>query len=339
MDAAAAALHRRVLIAPWSTTPIPNLSLSAGALLALADLHTIAQRTALTGGSSWLDTLVLAPGLHYQQAADAIDRQLDVQQRPTAVEARGGAGVEARYVVNNAAMVGFLKRMCSDDAKGDDPVTLDVMLDTAGRVVRRGLGDFISLGGDGDTNWFSHALYLASPLLTAAAVAFLILLEDWWALGCLGALMLSRLLNIYVIKQRAQPTSPAPSPGGPGDTLTEYSIDLGLKRRAVLRGRPSDLQAVTTQAWLRGKTHAEGYFEAAAKLIVYLVAAFSGNLTQAGAMVFMALLLLSAGLLGLSNAHLKDLRMHGRVAKRERHKVKSFPVQGSVENGDRRVTM
>jgi hypothetical protein len=54
--------------------------------------------------------------------------------------------------------------------------------------------------------------------------------------------------------------------------------------------------------------------EAMAKLVVYLVAAFSGNMTQLGSAIFMALLLASAGLLALSNAHAKNFRMNGRVA-------------------------
>src|SRR6201999_2830327 len=54
--------------------------------------------------------------------------------------------------------------------------------------------------------------------------------------------------------------------------------------------------------------------EAAAKLLVYLIAALSGNLTQAAAFVLMALLLCSAGLLALSNHNAKSFRMHGRVA-------------------------
>lgn len=67
-----------------SKEPIPGLSLSAAGLVALADLHTVANRTALKGTSSWLDALVLAPGLHYQQAADGV-----------AGDSGGGGGVAA----------------------------------------------------------------------------------------------------------------------------------------------------------------------------------------------------------------------------------------------------
>lgn len=137
--------------------------------------------------------------------------------------------------------------------------------------------------------------------------------------------MLSRILNIWVIKQRAnQPVSiPTPPPSSPpppspipdlGDLLTEYVVDLGHGRSVSLRGLASDLKAITTGPWLSTKTHVQGYLEATAKLIVYLVAAFSGNMTQAGNLVFMALLIITAGLLGLSNGHAKTLRMHGRIA-------------------------
>jgi hypothetical protein len=142
--------------------------------------------------------------------------------------------------------------------------------------------------------------------------------------------MLARVLNIWVIKQRSQPSAPHhrhPHHNSSTSTstdkspdashrLTEYlvSLDSALPSKIRLRGTPDDLAAITSQAWLRAKTHVEGYLEAAAKLIVYLVACLSGNMTQAGAVIFMGLLLVSAGLLALSNAHAKGYRMNGRVA-------------------------
>jgi hypothetical protein len=124
--------------------------------------------------------------------------------------------------------------------------------------------------------------------------------------------MASRILNIYSIKQRAQlPVLPTSDP----DHAGEYLVDLGNGSHILLRGLSSDIQAVTTQTWLRQQSVSESYFEAAAKLIVYLVAAFSGNQTQAGAMVLMALLITSAALLALSNSHARGLQMNGRVAR------------------------
>lgn len=126
--------------------------------------------------------------------------------------------------------------------------------------------------------------------------------------------MLSRVLNIWVIKQRAAPPKPLPPDPDVGHMLTQYLVDLGNGRSVRLRGMADDLQAITTSSWLRAKTHADGYLEAAAKLIVFVVAALSGNMSQAGGIIFMGLLLVTAGLLGLSNAHAKTFTMHGRLA-------------------------
>ncbi|KAJ2991933.1 hypothetical protein NUW58_g2340 [Xylaria curta] len=145
--------------------------------------------------------------------------------------------------------------------------------------------------------------------------------ELGWGVAALLGLMLSRILNIWVIKQRSKwPRIPRPNPNTPGedpdhhDQLTEYVVDLGNGRVVCLRGLASDLQAITTTKWLRDQTHIEGYLEAAAKLTVYLVAAFSGNLSQIGSIIFLGLLLTTAGLLGLSNAHAKAFTIYGRLA-------------------------
>lgn len=333
-DASLPGLVSKTLIPSWTSTPIPNLSLSAGGLLALADLNTIAQRTAITGGSSWLDALVLAPGLHYQQAADALDQEsapgLSAELGLTAaIESMGEGQEERHYTIHNIAMVNFLKRLWQYEQQ-DGTVTLNVGLakekEEVERLIKRLANIMRSQGAsaaditesDIHLDWISHVLYLCSPVLTVAASTFMILLGDWWGLAFIVALMVSRLLNIWIIKQRSQQSNKPPLPPLPVDNrATEYTIDLGANRRVVLRGRNSDLQAVTTQVWLRSKSSLDGYLEAIAKLIVYLVAAFSGNLTQAGAMVLMSLLLLSAGLLGLSNAHIRGLQMHGRIARPE----------------------
>lgn len=135
-----------------------------------------------------------------------------------------------------------------------------------------------------------------------------------YGIGFLLALMVSRLLNIWVIKQRAKPPQPEPPNPDVSHMLTQYLVDLGNGRSVCLRGMADDLQAITTSSWLHTKTHIDGYLEAMAKLIVYVVAAFSGNMSQVGGIIFMGLLLVTAGLLGLSNAHAKTFKMHGRLA-------------------------
>lgn len=145
-------------------------------------------------------------------------------------------------------------------------------------------------------------------------------------------LMLSRILNIWIIKQRANwKNPPRPDPDAPADSnpLTEYVVDLGRGRVVCLRGLSSDLKAITATRWLRDQTHIEGYLEAAAKLTVYLVAAFSGNLTQIGSIIFLGLLLITAGLLGLSNAHAKAFTMNGRLAAPTTENLPDLPHPGS----------
>ncbi|KAK1758722.1 hypothetical protein QBC47DRAFT_150104 [Echria macrotheca] len=317
----------------WKTHPIPGVSLSAGGLLALADLSTVAQRTAITGGSTWLDSLLLAPGLHYQQAADELARRSAGTAHILSAVGEVRDGEPVTFTINNAATANYIQQI----ARPGETVVLDV-----GYRLRRspsGLHATIWTVNDiPDLGWVSHVLYLISPILTITALVFVILLQDWWTLSSLLALMLSRLLNIFIIKQRTATVSPPPT--SPDDTsgsstpspnhhhshspnhhrlgarLMEAIVSLGDGQSSAvkLRGTPEDLRAVTTDTWLRRKTAFEGYLEAAAKLIVFLVAAVSGNMTQAGAVTMMALLLTTAGLLGLSNQNAKAFRVNGRTA-------------------------
>ncbi|KAI5867614.1 hypothetical protein GGS23DRAFT_186073 [Durotheca rogersii] len=348
MEAVQAILKRDAVFPNWSQTPIPGVQISASGLLALADLGTIAQRTRIAGGASWLDALLLAPGLHYQQAADELagrgsdGRGDDGGRRNggvdtySAVELYGGR--TSTHDIANSATRRYLERV----GLPGRTVTVDVGMPPdrsrhwRRRATRRpGAGQRATIWQDqsADLGRLSHLLYLASPVLTVAAFVLMILLQEWWGVASLLALMLSRILNIWVIKQRSQPEPPAsqpkPSPPAsptpsspfpspkepePGNLLTEYIVDLGHGRSVCLRGMAEDLQAITATTWLRAKTHVEGYLEAAAKLTVYMVAAFSGNMTQAGSVVFMVLLLVTAGMLGLSNAHAKTFSMRGRLA-------------------------
>ncbi|QYT00454.1 hypothetical protein H0G86_007535 [Trichoderma simmonsii] len=377
------------LIAAWTSTPIPDLSLSAGGLLALADLNTIAQRTAIAGGSSWLDAFVLAPGLHYQQAADLLTPEYGSGKLVLST-LDGGA---RQFVVSNVAMVKYLRRLWEREGKYG-VVTLYVRAENGVGGISFSSSLSLLLGRDDsrrrsqrrwqrdlrrqlekehkshvrevlEMDWVSHALYLLSPLLTVTAIVFMVLLQDWWGLGFLIALMVSRLANIWAIKERARPggspppplppldydekpKSPPPPPSPPppaavgeskqslalpltfkrqDSSMTQYTIDWGDNRRVILKGEDADLRAVTTEAWLRAKTTLEGYLEAMSKLIVYMVASLSGNLSQAGAVVLMSLLLVSAGLLGLSNAHATSMQMHGRrVGRLKVEKVKIAPL-------------
>ncbi|WZH40582.1 hypothetical protein QYS62_001519 [Fusarium acuminatum] len=323
--------QQRSLIPSWSTTPIPNITLSASGLLVLADLRTISRRTALTGGSSWIDALVLAPGLHYQQACDDLEREAPVGLIALSTQALG----EIQYAVKNTMTANYLKSLCRDGA--EEIVTLNVGLDTPwdvikiiGKVIenRRVIdeeeedddADHDDWGSLSDVDWLSHLFYLGSPLITSTSVTFMIIFEDWWGLAILLTLITSRILNIWAIKQRMTPSTSSPE----SIAMTEYRIDLGGGHSVRLRGPDADLQALVTHAWLRAQSSLEGYLEATAKLMVYMSAALGGNMTQAGSIVLIGLLVLSAALLGLSNAHARGFRMHGRYAMPQRKRAKTI---------------
>ncbi|KAI1420823.1 hypothetical protein F5Y12DRAFT_719119 [Xylaria sp. FL1777] len=329
----------------WTQTPIPNVEISAAGLLALADLSTIAQRTRISG-VSWLDALLLAPGLHYQQAADVVLNELPLPFN--AVESVDGK--TSTYNIANTATLQYLERV----GRAGQRIVVDVGMMPQRRYFpygedrrkRRGFGQRGVIWRDQEAGigWISQVLYIASPVLTITAFVFMVLLRELalgWGVAALLGLMLSRVLNIWIIKQRtnwpkkplALPSSPGSGPENP-DALTEYVVDLGRGRVVALRGLASDLQAITTTRWLRDQTHVEGYLEAAAKLTVYLVAAFSGNFSQVGSIIFLGLLLVTAGLLGLSNAHAKAFSMHGRLAAPT---MEDLPRPGSPPYPDSRL--
>ncbi|KAK7715270.1 hypothetical protein SLS64_003968 [Diaporthe eres] len=253
------------LIPGWTNTPIPNFSLSAAGLLVLADLNTIAQRTSLRGGSSWFDSLLLAPGLHYQQAADEV--AYGDAKTLVAVEIQPDGKPTSHQIVNQA-VVNYVLRT----AKEGGTVVLDVgeipvkpRSWRTGRAGRGGQRASVYAGG-----WGGGGDGIALP-----------------DLGWTAHLLMAR--------------------------VTQYTINISPVTTVILRGLSSDLQALTTTVWLRPKTHAEGYLEAIAKVLVYLVAACSGNATQAGNLILLVLLLISGGMLALSNASVKGLRSGGRL--------------------------
>ncbi|TKW49802.1 hypothetical protein CTA1_4958 [Colletotrichum tanaceti] len=395
-----------------SKEPIPGLSLSAGGLVALADLHTIANRTALKGTSSWFDALVLAPGLHYQQAADGVVGGDGVGVAAATFRPGGSGGSKGSggngsaagilgtqalpggrkrdVLVTNPGLLLFLSRLgvreeeaemkrrrrrrgevggskqaeeafgiravcgagcgagaAEEQKKKKKIVTLDV--GTLGdRKRRRGRAFAHDAGWELERG--SHLLYLASPALTLAASTIVVLLGDWWALASILALIASRLLNIYIIKQRTlsppaypppfptaaaaattttRTTHPLPSSSPPSSSsssyhlpskqLAEYIIPLSPDLEIRLRGPEPALAALATDAPMRPKTAAQSYLEAAAKLAVYTVAVLGGNVSQAGNLVLLALLLGSAGLLGLSNGAVRGVGASGgRVVARVR---------------------
>ena len=269
--------------------PIAGVSLDATGLIALADLTTIAKHTALSGTSSFLDLLVLCPGIHRQQYATELNGG---ELPPTAALTSGYV-----FRVENQATVFYLQKM----GVPGHLVTLRV----EERKAEAGKPGYNN-GGKAVT--LASLLYTMPVALTLTALVFVILLQDWWALAVLLILILARTLNAIVVKRRSVPGwKGVKEPGVNGDLLILLSQDRWIR----LQGPVDALKAVTAGQWLRDVTFWESSLTATATLLIYINAAVTGNASQAGQITILALLLLSVGLVALSNEVQESLYMHG----------------------------
>lgn len=270
----------------FNTSSIKGVSLEASGLIALADLQIIAHRTALTGSASFLDILFLAPGIHCQQAASEINGG----EYPTAGAMTSG------YVfrIENQAMVGYLQRV-------GEPGHLVNVTVSSPQKPRHSL--FF-------TGILASILYLSGIALTITVIALLATIHDWWALGMVGMLMLARLFNVIVIKERATlGWKGALEPGERGDLLVLLSQDRWVR----LRGLVDDLKLVTAGQWLKDETSVQSSLSGSATLLVYASAALAGNSSKIGSLLLACLLLISAAFLGLSNSVTTKMQMFGRI--------------------------
>ena len=276
--------------------PIPGVSLDLTGLIALADLTTLAQRTALNGTSSFLDLFVLCPGIHRQQYATDLNGG---EFPPTAALTTGYV-----FRIENQATVFYLQKM----GVPGHLVTLTVEEESKSEGKKRSDGKNIR----------KEAITLASLLffipvgLTVASLLFVILLEDWWALTVLLILILARILNAIIIKRRSLPGwKGSKEPGIKGDLLILLSQDRWIR----LRGPVDSLKTITAGQWLRDPTFPESSTTSIATLLIYINAVITSNATQAGQIAILALLLVSVGLVALSNEVQAELRMHGCTVK------------------------
>lgn len=270
-----------------------DVGLDAAGIVALADLTTIQQRTALTGNAVFLDALVLCPGIHMQQKSP----ELNLGEYPAC------AALTTGYVfrIENSAMVYYLQQVSK-----------------TGQLTTLVVSSMNSKDDDLLSAMFSHhnitptssLAYGLIVSLTAVVIIFIGLSEDWWGIVVLGLLILARLCNIVVIRRRSKPTwVGACEPGVNGDLLVLLSQDRWVR----IQGTVDDLKLVTSGQWLRDETRTESWATALATLIVYLDAALVSNLTKLSQILLLVLLTASAGLLAIANSATKNLQMHGKI--------------------------
>ena len=282
-------LQQRQQPKDWSRIPIRGVSLDATGLIALADLTTLAEHTALNGTSSFLDLLVLCPGIHRQQYATELNGG---ELPPTAALTSGYV-----FRVENQATVFYLQKM----GIPGHLVTLSVeeLQKPSGRkpdltILRK----FWTL---------SFLLYITAICLALIALVLVILIQDWWALAVLLILIVARALNSIVIWRRSvSGWKGVKEPGVKGDLLILLSQDRWVR----LQGSVDALKAVTAGQWLRDATFSERSLTAIATLLIYINAAVTSNASQAGEIIILTLLLLSVGLMAVSNERQDSLYMN-----------------------------
>ncbi|KAK5058742.1 hypothetical protein LTR84_011006 [Exophiala bonariae] len=260
------------------------------------------------------------------------------------------AAMTTGYVfrVENQATVMFLQRV----ARTGHLVTLDATSDDARALGSKYLGLLPLL-----PLVFQFGLFigpLGSMVLTAAVSAFFPPLEvlshssrcvpafllacgimsahvDWFLLGSVALLLLSRLLLIASLRARTAPSwHGASEPGVKGDMLILLSQDRWVR----LRGFVDDLKAVTSGSWLREAKYPVlmEALEWISRIFVYLATVVLGNADTDNTVVLVLGLLFGHGVLIYTNFRTNVLRLNGR-------KIKTSEGGANVKSYTRRLDL
>ncbi len=282
---------------------ISGITLESAGLVALADLPTVAVRTALMGTASWLDILVLAPGMHQQQSADEVNRS----EFPQTSSLTNG------YVfrVENPATVSYLQRI----GRTGYLVTALVEQKPQPEPNNTPKNSYIDTSSPRYHTFyiagvFVALLYLLCPILTIVVFALVGSIKDWWALAVMGMLVLSRTINVFVIKRRASDSANWKGAPEEKDKEGDLLVVLSQDRWVRLRGKLSDVKRVTAGQWLRDEDRVESLAAGFATLLVYAAAALAGNASTTGSLLIALLLLCSVALLALCNSLTHRLQMY-----------------------------
>lgn len=167
----------------WAHNVASNVALSSAGLIALAELKTIPRRTAISGTSSVLDTLVLCPGIHRQQDATS----LNGGEYPIT------ANITTNYVfrTENQATVAYFQSV------GKTGHLTPLRVRPAPRKYS-GLHTLLGLIGPAS----AQGSYLATVFTTLLAFAFVVVIKDFWMMSIFLMLMGARLLNMMIIRKR-----------------------------------------------------------------------------------------------------------------------------------------
>ena len=281
---------RLQILADYILTHLPpTLNVSLAPILALADFTLVSLRTIQTGTSSALDTWVLCPGLHHQSKAATLHEG----------EYPATAALTTGYVfrTENQAMVHFLQKIGVTGSL----VTLDVK---ECEPINPTFEFFLGPGG-------IDIFHIIAIILTQQVLGVCESIGDQWARAAISMMIASRVLNLIAIRRRLAPEwHGAREPGVKGDLLVLLSQDRWVR----IHGLVDDLKAVTSGQWLKDQTFVEQCLVDAGTFLVYAAVVVGSNASQKGAVMIAMLLLVSSGLIALSNlTGGRRFWMHGRV--------------------------
>ncbi|KAK0219185.1 hypothetical protein IW262DRAFT_1084298 [Armillaria fumosa] len=299
----------------FKKSSISGITLESAGLVALADLPTVAVRTALMGTASWIDILVLAPGMHQQQSADEVNRS----EFPQTGSLTNG------YVfrIENPATVNYLQRIGRTGHLVTARVKPKPMPKNPSKnsYVDLSLPHYHTFYIAGD---FVALLYLLCPILTIIVFALVGSMRDWWALAVLGMLVLSRTINVFVIKRRASDSKGWKGGDEKKSEEGDLLVVLSQDRWVRLRGKLADVKRVTAGQWLRDEDRVENLAVGFATLLVYAAAALAGNASTIGSLLIAVLLLCSVALLALCNSLTHRLQMYDCIVEEDRKERKKY---------------
>ncbi|PBK87644.1 hypothetical protein ARMGADRAFT_997778 [Armillaria gallica] len=260
-----------------------HIVLQAAGLFVLADLPTVAVRTAVTGTASFLDIFLLAPGMHRQQAVDDINH--------SGFPTTGAMTTGYVFRVENPATVSYLQTIGRTGHLVTAHVHPNPSCNEQLPYFNRHLQSFFVAGVP------ATLLYLLCPTLTVTAMVFLGVIRDLWGLGALTLLLLSRLINIAVARRRLQGgevegRKAVREPGVEGDLLILLSQDRWVR----MQGSVDNLRTVMAYQQLRDESTSEAVAVSVAKLMIPVAAAFAGNISTVGSSMIILLLLSSFAL-------------------------------------------
>ncbi|KAK0473924.1 hypothetical protein IW261DRAFT_662776 [Armillaria novae-zelandiae] len=154
----------------------------------------------------------------------------------------------------------------------------------------------------------STLLYLLAPALSVTTAVFLGYIQDWWCLGVLVALVLSRLISAVAARQiwRSKERALSRKKSGVGCSLF---ILCSQDRWILLQGAEDHLQALIAGQESRNKSVTERFTGPVSVSLVYIAVFLSFLSSMVGSMAIACLLLCSSAILRLCNTWRPCLRL------------------------------